>query len=213
MKNIVILISGRGSNLEAILQSQCLNAWPASVVQVISNRPDALGIAVAKKFGIPVTIIDHQTYSDRSLFDRDILENTRKFAPDLVVLAGYMRILSEAFVKEFRGKLMNIHPSLLPSFPGLKTHARALEMGVKWHGATVHFVTEDLDVGPIIIQGIVPVLPTDDETSLAQRVYRVEHIIYPKAISWFLHDRISLAQGSVRVEPPEEQFYMLPATR
>jgi phosphoribosylglycinamide formyltransferase-1 len=210
MKKIVILISGRGSNLESILQNQRLKGWPAQVVQVISNRPDALGIEVAKKFGVPVTVFDHSLFENRELFDEAILQKTMSFEPDLVVLAGFMRILSKDFVAAFQGKLINIHPSLLPSFPGLKTHSRAIQTGVKWHGATVHFVTEDLDVGPIIIQGIVPVLPSDSESNLAKRVFQVEHIIYPKAIEWFILGRIALDQGSVRVEPSEEQSYILP---
>lgn len=206
----MILISGRGSNLESILQNQRLKAWPAQVVQVISNRPDALGIEVAKKFGVPVTVLDHTLFKNRDLFDEAILQKTISFEPDLVVLAGYMRILSKDFVVTFQGKLINIHPSLLPSFPGLKTHSKAIQTGVKWHGATVHFVTEDLDVGPIIIQGIVPVLPADSEITLATRVFQVEHIIYPKAIEWFILGRITLDQGSVRVEPSEAQSYILP---
>ena len=212
MKKIVILISGRGSNLEAILQTHRLKAWPAEVVQVISNRPNAYGIEIANKFGIPVTIIDHTSFADRALYDEAILQKTLSFEPDLVVLAGYMKILSSGFVARFQGKLMNIHPSLLPSFPGLKTHSRAIQAGVKWHGAIVHFVTEDLDVGPIIIQGIVPVMPKDTEESLAARVFQVEHIIYPKAIEWFILGRIMEEHGNVRVEPSEEQSFFLPTT-
>jgi len=212
MKKIVILISGRGSNLAAILEAQQVRAWEAKVTHVISNQPDAPGIAIAQKFGVPVTIIDHKSFANRSLYDQALLEKTRNFEPDLVVLAGYMRILSSDFVQNFSGKLINIHPSLLPSFPGLNTHRAALTAGVKWHGATVHFVTEDLDVGPIIAQGIVPVLQSDTEETLASRVFVIEHFIYPQAIEWFIREQLVLEQGNVRVEPAQQQFFMLPTT-
>jgi phosphoribosylglycinamide formyltransferase-1 len=212
MKKIVILISGRGSNLAAILEAQQTRAWEAKVVNVICNRPDAPGIAVAEKFGVPVTIIDHKSFANRSLYDQALLEKTHNFEPDLVVLAGYMRILSSDFVQNFSGRLINIHPSLLPSFPGLNTHRAALTAGVKWHGATVHFVTEDLDVGPIISQGIVPVLQNDTEEILASRVFVIEHLIYPQAIEWFIREQLVLEQGNVRVEPAQQQFFMLPTT-
>jgi phosphoribosylglycinamide formyltransferase-1 len=212
MKKIVILISGRGSNLAAILEAQQTRAWEAKVVNVICNRPDAAGIAVAEKFGVPVTIIDHKSFANRSLYDQALLEKTHNFEPDLVVLAGYMRILSSDFVQNFSGRLINIHPSLLPSFPGLNTHRAALTAGVKWHGVTVHFVTEDLDVGPIISQGIVPVLQNDTEEILASRVFVIEHLIYPQAIEWFIREQLVLEQGNVRVEPAQQQFFMLPTT-
>lgn len=210
MKKIVILISGRGSNLEAILAAQALTTLQAQIVQVICNRPKAPGIDIAAKYDVPVTIIDHEHYASRSLYDKILLETTLSFQPDLVVLAGYMRILSSDFVQKLDGKLINIHPSLLPSFPGLRTHAAALRCGVKWHGATVHFVTEDLDVGPIIAQGIVPVYPEDTELTLADRVSRIEHVIYPKVIEWFIQEQIFIEQGNVRVEPAQQQFFMLP---
>jgi phosphoribosylglycinamide formyltransferase-1 len=210
MKKIVILISGRGSNLEAILAAQALTTLQAQIVQVICNRPKAPGIDIAAKYDVPVTIIDHEHYASRSLYDKILLETTLSFQPDLVVLAGYMRILSSDFVQKLDGKLINIHPSLLPSFPGLRTHAAALKCGVKWHGASVHFVTEDLDVGPIIAQGIVPVYPEDTELTLADRVSRIEHVIYPKVIEWFIQEQIFIEQGNVRVEPAQQQFFMLP---
>jgi phosphoribosylglycinamide formyltransferase-1 len=210
MKKIVILISGRGSNLEAILAAQALTTLQAQIVQVICNRPKAPGIDIAAKYDVPVTIIDHEHYASRSLYDKILLETTLSFQPDLVVLAGYMRILSSDFVQMLDGKLINIHPSLLPSFPGLRTHAAALKCGVKWHGASVHFVTEDLDVGPIIAQGIVPVYPEDTEFTLADRVSRIEHVIYPKVIEWFIQEQIFIEQGNVRVEPAQQQFFMLP---
>jgi phosphoribosylglycinamide formyltransferase-1 len=212
MKKIVILISGRGSNLAAILEAQQVRAWEAEVVHVICNQPDAPGIAIAEKFGVPVTIIDHKSFSNRSLFDEALLEKTRNLEPDLVVLAGYMRILSSDFVQQFNRRLINIHPSLLPSFPGLNTHRAALIAGVKWHGATVHFVTEDLDVGPIIAQGVVPVLQNDTEEILASRVFVIEHLIYPQAIEWFIREQLVLEQGNVRVDPTQQQFFMLPTT-
>ena len=210
MKKIVILISGRGSNLEAILAAQALTTLQAQIVQVICNRPKAPGIDIAAKYDVPVTIIDHEHYASRSLYDKILLETTLSFQPDLVVLAGYMRILSSDFVQKLDGKLINIHPSLLPSFPGLRTHAAAIKCGVKWHGASVHFVTEDLDVGPIIAQGIVPVYPEDTELTLADRVSRIEHVIYPKVIEWFIQEQIFIEQGNVRVEPAQQQFFMLP---
>ncbi len=208
----MILISGRGLNLAAILEAQHTRAWEANIVHVICNRPEAPGVAVAKKFRVPVTIIDHTSFSNRSLYDQALLQKTRDFEPDLIVLAGYMRILSKDFVHQFSEKLMNIHPSLLPSFPGLNTHRAALKAGVKWHGATVHFVTEDLDVGPIIAQGVVPVMENDTEEALASRVLQIEHLIYPQAIEWFIREQIILEQGNVRVEPAQQQFFMLPTT-
>jgi phosphoribosylglycinamide formyltransferase-1 len=212
MKKIVILISGRGSNLRAILQAQQLKAWQADIVQVITNRPQALGITVAKEFGIPVTILDHKSFISRQEFDAVLLEKTQTFNPDLVILAGFMRILSPEFVNFFNGRLINVHPSLLPSFPGLKTHAAAIATGVKWHGATVHFVTHAMDVGPVIAQGVVPVLPEDTEETLSQRVLQIEHVIYPQAIEWFISDQLHLDQGNVRVVPAQQQFFLLPTT-
>ena len=203
MKKIVILISGRGSNLAAILEAQQVRAWEARVAHVICNQPDAPGIAIAEKFGVPVTILDHKSFSNRSLYDQALLAKIGNLEPDLVVLAGYMRILSSEFVQQFSMRLMNIHPSLLPSFPGLNTHRAALSAGVKWHGATVHFVTEDLDVGPIIAQGIVPVLQNDTEEILASRVFVIE---------WFIREQLVLERGNVRVDPAQQQFFMLPTT-
>ena len=212
MKKIVILISGRGSNLRSILQAQRLKAWEADTVQVIANRPQAHGIAVAKEFGVPVTILDHQACHSREEFDAQLLEKTQSFKPDLVVLAGFMRILSQEFVQFVQHRLMNIHPSLLPSFPGLKTHAAAIATGVKWHGATVHFVTQEMDVGPIIAQGAVPVFPDDTQPTLEQRVLQIEHSIYPQAIEWFIQGRLHIEHGNVRVEPAQQQFFQLPIT-
>ena len=159
-----------------------------------------------------MTILDHQACHSREEFDAQLLEKTQSFKPDLVVLAGFMRILSQEFVQFFQHRLMNIHPSLLPSFPGLKTHAAAIATGVKWHGATVHFVTQEMDVGPIIAQGAVPVFPDDTQPTLEQRVLQIEHSIYPQAIEWFIQGRLHIEHGNVRVEPAQQQFFQLPIT-
>ena len=207
MKKIVILISGKGSNLRAILNAQRLRGGLSEVSQVISNRPNAQGILVAREFGVPLTVLDHVSFSSRTQFDEALMALIDSYQPDLVLLAGFMRLLSDQFVDHFMGKLMNIHPSLLPSFPGLKTHQQALSTGVKWHGATVHFVTREMDVGPIIAQGIVPVCANDTEDDLARRVLEIEHIIYPQAIEWFLKDQLLLENGIVRVSPEQSQYF------
>jgi phosphoribosylglycinamide formyltransferase-1 len=198
MKNIVILISGRGSNMEAIVRAQIPGA---RIAAVISNRPDAGGLAFAASHGIPTRVVDHKAYPNREAFDAALADTIDALAPDLVVLAGFMRVLTDGFVNRYSGRLLNIHPSLLPSFPGLHTHQRALEAGVRVHGTTVHFVTPTLDCGPIVIQAVVPVLPGDDEDSLAARVLLQEHRIYPQAVSWFVADRLSIdAAGRVSVK-------------
>lgn len=197
MKNIVILISGRGSNMEAIVRAQIPGA---RIAAVISNRPDAGGLAFAASHGIPTRVVDHKAYPSREAFDAALADTIDALAPDLVVLAGFMRVLTDGFVNRYNGRLLNIHPSLLPSFPGLHTHQRALEAGVRVHGTTVHFVTPTLDCGPIVIQAVVPVLPGDDEDALAARVLVQEHRIYPQAVSWFVADRLSIdAAGRVDV--------------
>lgn len=197
MKNIVILISGRGSNMEAIVRAQIPGA---RIAAVISNRPDAGGLAFAASHGIPTRVVDHKAYPSREAFDAALADSIDALAPDLVVLAGFMRVLTDGFVSRYSGRLLNIHPSLLPSFPGLHTHQRALEAGVRVHGTTVHFVTPTLDCGPIVIQAVVPVLPGDDEDALAARVLVQEHRIYPQAVSWFVADRLSIdAAGRVDV--------------
>lgn len=195
-KNIVILISGRGSNMEAIVRG----ALPGGqIAAVIANRPDAAGLVFAHANGIDTAVVDHKVYASREAFDAALAEKIDGFSPDLVVLAGFMRVLTSAFVARYAGRLINIHPSLLPSFPGLHTHARALESGVKLHGATVHFVTADLDCGPIIIQAAVPVLDDDDEASLSARVLAQEHRIYPQAVRWFVEGRVELVAGRAKV--------------
>ena len=199
MKKIVILISGRGSNMEALIAARDAGQLPVDIAAVISNRPDAMGLETAARAGITAHFIDHKAFAGREAFDAALAECIDSFTPDLVVLAGFMRILSDGFVRHYAGRLMNIHPSLLPSFPGLHTHRRALEEGVRIHGCTVHFVTPTLDHGPVIIQAAVPVLDGDDEASLAVRVLRQEHRIYPQAVRWFAEDRLHLENGRVRL--------------
>ncbi len=199
MKNIVILISGRGSNLEALIAARDAGRLPVNIAAVISNRPDAQGLETAARAGIVAHYIDHKAFAERDRFDAALAECIDGFAPDLVVLAGFMRILSDGFVRHYSGRLMNIHPSLLPCFPGLHTHRQALREGVRIHGCTVHFVTPALDHGPIIVQAAVPVLDGDDEATLAARVLVQEHRIYPQAVRWFVEDRLRLDDGRVRI--------------
>ncbi|KQU80406.1 MULTISPECIES: phosphoribosylglycinamide formyltransferase [unclassified Rhizobacter] len=193
MKRIVILISGRGSNMEAIVQACAAEGWPAQVAAVISNRPDAAGLAFARERGIAAVAVDHKRFDDREAFDAELAAAIDGFAPDVLVLAGFMRILGDGFVARFAGRMINVHPSLLPAFPGLHTHRRAIEAGCKLAGATVHFVTPALDHGPIIAQAAVPVLPGDTEASLSARVLAREHVMYPRAVRW-------LVQGLLRVD-------------
>ena len=197
MKNIVILISGRGSNMEALIAARDAGHLPVNIAAVISNRPQAMGLETAAKAGIPVHFIDHKGFSGREAFDAALAECIDGFAPDLVVLAGFMRILTDGFVRHYEGRLMNIHPSLLPSFPGLHTHQRALAEGVRIHGFTVHFVTPTLDHGPVIIQAAIPVLDGDTEESLAARILVQEHKVYPQAVRWFAEDQLRLENGRV----------------
>jgi phosphoribosylglycinamide formyltransferase-1 len=199
MKNIVILISGRGSNMEALIAARDAGQLPVNIAAVISNRPDAKGLETAAHAGIATCAIDHKGFAGREAFDAALAECIDQFSPDLVVLAGFMRILTEGFVRHYEGRLMNIHPSLLPSFPGLHTHQRALEEGVRIHGCTVHFVTPELDHGPVIIQAAVPVLDGDTEDDLAARILIQEHQIYPQAVRWFAEDRLSLEAGRVKL--------------
>lgn len=191
MKNLalVVLISGRGSNLKAILEAQ-LSA--VNLCAVISNRSDAKGLAYAEQAGVPTHVIVHKQYPTRETFDHALQACIDTYQPDLIALAGFMRVLTPDFVAHYRGRLINIHPSLLPAFRGLHTHERALESGVKEHGASVHFVTEDLDAGPLIQQVRVPVLANDTPDSLAARVLATEHRIYPQVIQWFAQGRLQL---------------------
>jgi phosphoribosylglycinamide formyltransferase-1 len=197
MKSIVILISGRGSNMEAIVRAAAAEQWPARIAAVISNRADAGGLAFAQSHGIPTAVVPNKEYPTREAFDVALREAIDRFAPDLVILAGFLRILTAPFVAHYAGRMLNIHPSLLPLFPGLHTHRQALQAGVERHGATVHFVTADLDHGPIVAQAEVPVLAGDDEDALAARVLVQEHIIYPRAVRWFVEGRLSVEDGRV----------------
>jgi phosphoribosylglycinamide formyltransferase-1 len=194
MKNIVILISGRGSNMQTLLTTS-LNG---RVAAVISNKADAGGLAFANEHGIPTAVVSHRDHHDRASFDAALAQVIDGFQPDFVILAGFMRILTADFVTHYQGRLINIHPSLLPSYTGLHTHARALADGVKIHGCTVHFVTPDLDHGPIIIQAAVPVLADDTEASLSARVLHEEHRIFPQAVRWLCADLVELG-GEGRV--------------
>lgn len=195
MKKIVILISGRGSNMQAILEARL----PIEIAAVISNRADAKGLEIAVQHGIATAVVEHGNYSDRETFDTALAEKIDSYQPDLVVLAGFMRILTPGFVNHYAGRLINVHPALLPAFPGLDTHSKALQEGVKVHGCTVHFVTPAVDHGPIIAQAAVPVLPGDTPDSLAARVLEQEHLLYPEAIRWFAEGRIKLEQGLAKV--------------
>ena len=204
MKSIVILISGRGSNMVALIDAAASGTLPVRVAAVLANRPDAKGLEVAAAAGVVTRVVDHRLYRDRDSFDAAMAEAIDAYSPDLVVLAGFMRILSDGFVAHYEGRLINIHPSLLPSFPGLHTHQRALDDGVRVHGCTVHFVTPTLDHGPIVVQAAVPVLDGDDATVLAARVLEQEHRIYPLAVRWFAEGRLRLEDGRVRLDAPQE---------
>jgi phosphoribosylglycinamide formyltransferase 1 len=206
MKHIVILVSGRGSNMEAIVEACAREGWDAKVAAVISNKADAAGLAFAARHGIATAVVDHRAHADRLSFDVALADCIDTFAPDVVVLAGFMRILTEGFVARFSGRLINIHPSLLPAFTGLNTHRRAIEAGCKVTGATVHFVTAELDHGPIIAQAVVPVHPGDTEATLSDRVLAREHVMYPLVVRWLVHGRLRQAGGIVRQLDGESQL-------
>ncbi|WP_372239646.1 phosphoribosylglycinamide formyltransferase [Pseudomonas sp. L-22-4S-12] len=190
--NVVVLISGSGSNLQALIDSIAEDGNPARICAVISNRADAYGLERAKQAGIDTRVLDHKQFDGREAFDAALVECIDGFAPQLVILAGFMRILTPAFVSHYSGRLLNIHPSLLPKYKGLHTHQRALEAGDHEHGCSVHFVTEELDGGPLVVQAIVPVQSDDTPDSLAQRVHAEEHRIYPLAMRWFAEGRLRL---------------------
>lgn len=200
-KNIVVLISGRGTNLDALLKTAAAERWDerpgARVVAVVSNRPDAGGLSYARDAGIPWHVVVHGEYASRELFEEALARTIDRYAPALVVLAGFMRVLTPAFVRRYQGRLVNIHPSLLPLFPGLQTHRRALEAGVRLHGATVHFVSTDIDAGAIIAQAAVPVHPGDDEQTLAARVLEQEHRLLPHSVKLVLEGRARLENERV----------------
>lgn len=199
---VVVLISGRGSNLQALLEA----GIPVSAV--ISNDAAAQGLAIARERGIATRVVEHRAHAMREAFDAALGAEIERFAPRLVALAGFMRVLTPGFVARYRERLLNIHPSLLPAFPGLHTHERALAAGVKVHGCTVHFVTAELDHGPIVVQAAVPVRAGDDAAALAARVLKQEHLIYPRAVRWFLEGKLALDDGVVRVKGGDAQLLL-----
>lgn len=193
---VVVLISGRGSNMEALLEARL----PVEFACVISNKPDAAGLAIAAKHRVPTAVVSHRDHPGRAEFDAALAEEIDRHRPDLVVLAGFMRVLTDTFVRRYENRLINIHPALLPAFPGLDTHARALAAGVKLHGCTVHYVTPEVDSGPIIAQAAVPVLSGDTPATLAARVLSQEHRLYPRVLRWLAEDRVRLRDdGTVAV--------------
>jgi phosphoribosylglycinamide formyltransferase 1 len=208
MKRIVILISGRGSNMRSIVEACEREGWLAQVAAVISNRLDAAGLAFAAEHGMATAVVDHKAFATREAFDAALAQTIDAHAPDLIVLAGFMRILGPDCVRRYEGRMLNIHPSLLPLFPGLHTHRRAIEAGCKVAGATVHFVTAELDHGPIVLQAVVPVLPNDDEDSLSQRVLAKEHVIYPRAVRWFVEAQLRTERGIVTHKGGEPQYLL-----
>lgn len=192
MKNIVVLISGNGSNLQAIIDACKQKKINATIRAVFSNKADAFGLERAREAGIPAHVLTADLFASREAFDRELMQEIDAYAPDVVVLAGYMRILSPAFVEHFAGRLVNIHPSLLPKYPGLHTHRQALENGDTEHGTSVHFVTDELDGGPVILQAKVPVFAGDTEEDITARVQTQEHAIYPLVVSWFIEGRLAM---------------------
>ena len=212
MQRIVVLSSGRGSNLEAITARAAAEGWPARVVAVLANRPEAAGLAWAAAQGIATAVVDHRGFATREAFDAALAEAVDAHAPDLVVLAGFMRILGEAFVRRYAGRLLNIHPSLLPAFTGLHTHQRAIEAGCRVAGATVHFVTPALDHGPIVAQAVVPVLDGDTAQTLARRVLVAEHRLYPLAVCWAVAGRLRIdGQRVVQLDGAAQHLFLGPA--
>jgi len=199
---LVVLISGRGSNMQALVEAGL------PVAAVISNRADAGGLEFARSRRIPTAVADHAGFASREAFDEALAREIDRHRPRLVALAGFMRVLTPGFVARYPNRLLNIHPSLLPAFPGLDTHARALAAGVKLHGCSVHFVTTELDHGPIVIQAAVPVRPDDTDKTLAARVLRQEHVVYPRAVRWFLDDKLVIRDGVVRVKGDDAQLVL-----
>lgn len=199
MKKIVILISGRGSNMQAIVEAAAKQQWPAQIAAVISNRADAGGLEYAASRDIPTAVVVSKQFATREAFDAALQAKIDEFAPDLVVLAGFMRILTAGFVEHYAGRMLNIHPSLLPSFVGLATHQQAIDAGVKVHGVTVHFVTAELDHGPIVAQAVVPVLDDDNEDTLSHRVLEQEHQIYPRAVLQFVEGKLRIDGNRVHI--------------
>ncbi|UFQ99028.1 phosphoribosylglycinamide formyltransferase [Pseudomonas wenzhouensis] len=201
--NVVVLISGSGSNLQALIDSVAHDGNPARIAAVICNRAGAYGLERAKQAGITTELLDHKQFDGREAFDAALIQAIDAHQPDLVVLAGFMRILTPGFVQHYAGRLLNIHPSLLPKHKGLHTHQRALEAGDSEHGCSVHFVTEELDGGPLVVQAVLPVMADDTAESLASRVHQQEHLIYPLAVRWFAEGRLRLgAQGAMLDDQP-----------
>ena len=207
MKNIVILISGRGSNMEAIVRACEQEAWPARIVAVVSNRPDAAGLEFAASHGIATAVVDHRAFDGRAAFDAELQGVIDGFEPHLLVLAGFMRIFTPGFVGHYAGRMLNVHPSLLPAFTGLNTHARTLAQGCKFFGATVHFVTAELDHGAIVAQAVTAVQAGDDLASVTDRVLALEHVMYPRAVRWFVEDQLRLEGGLVQQLGGESQAF------
>ena len=197
MKNIVILLSGQGSNMDAIVRACATEDWNARIAGVVSNRADAPGLEMARGHGIATAVVEHTAFARRDAFDAALGEVVQAWAPDLLVMAGFMRILTPSFVRRFEGRMVNVHPSLLPAFSGLHTHRRAIEAGCKLAGATVHFVTPEVDHGPIIAQAVVPVLADDTEATLAARVLAREHLLYPRAVRWCVEGLLRTEGGVV----------------
>ncbi|MGE4368058.1 MAG: phosphoribosylglycinamide formyltransferase [Burkholderiaceae bacterium] len=206
----VVLISGRGSNMQAIVQATRSQGAGAVVSAVIANKADASGLAWADRQGIPTAVVAHRDFASREAFDASLADAIDAYQPHYVLLAGFMRVLTPGFVERFNGRLVNIHPSLLPAFPGLHTHQQALAMGVQWHGCTVHFVTPVLDHGPVIAQGIVPVLASDTPDDLAHRLLKVEHVVYTEVVHWLAQGRVTLdALQRVHVKGVPSRSFML----
>ena len=196
---ITVLISGRGSNLSALLAAMQAGTLGGAITRVVSNRADAAGLAIAASQGVPTRVIEHRAFAQREDFDAALANGIDEDAPDLVVLAGFMRVLGPSFIRRYPGRMLNIHPSLLPSYTGLHTHRRALADGVRIHGCTVHFVTPEVDVGPIVAQAAVPVREGDDEESLAARVLAAEHVLFPKVVRWYCEGRLVIEGSRVHV--------------
>ncbi|TFL11414.1 phosphoribosylglycinamide formyltransferase [Pusillimonas caeni] len=208
----VVLVSGRGSNMRAIVQTLRERELPAEVCAVVSSSPRAAALGWAREQGIATEVLPHQDYASRELFDAALAQAIEAYRPDYVLLAGFMRVLTTGFVERFNGRLVNIHPSLLPSFPGLHTHQQALAMGVQWHGCTVHFVTPVLDHGPIIAQGVVPVLAGDTPADLADRLLQVEHRVYGEVVGWLARGQVTLdAMQRVQVRGVANRSFILPS--
>lgn len=196
---VVVLISGSGSNLQALIDGVAHGDLPIEIAAVISNRPDVFGLTRATEAGIATLVLDHKGFASREAFDQELMRSIDSYNPSLVVLAGFMRILTPEFTQHYKGRMLNIHPSLLPKFQGLHTHQRAIDAGESTHGVTVHFVTAELDGGPAIVQAVVPVLANDDATVLAKRVQRQEHVIYPLAVKWFAQGKLKMVDNKTEL--------------